>query len=308
MRRLAEDYRRLREEILPVVKIAKDRSQPLPPPSSMGQPDNHHDSATLVSPSQFTLLDSTASKLSRPVSRRPLPGGATPKSISPTHVPPSVYEGRNHHDGANLDPSAAATAASSHLSASMNGGFQHSPGAPSPTSPNAHTSILNPRSYSQTGPNSRHDHPEETPRTQSRADRLTPSQLPAARTETPSAGSRESRTPGEPNSVEIFKSFRVSWEDPCHKVLPAALKKYNIHSDPKNYALYIVYGDQERCLALDEKPLLLFKQLEKEGRKPMFMLRKIHPDNPGYVPGSTPNSAGFEGGRQGQINLPGGVL
>jgi hypothetical protein len=110
--------------------------------------------------------------------------------------------------------------------------------------------------------------------------------------------------------VEIFKSFRVSWEDPCYKVLPAALKKYNIQSDPKNYALYIVYGDQERCLALDEKPLLLFKQLEKEGRKPMFMLRKIHPDNPGTYPpsGSAPNSAGFDGGRQGQINLPGGVL
>jgi hypothetical protein len=112
--------------------------------------------------------------------------------------------------------------------------------------------------------------------------------------------------------VEIFKSFRVSWEDPCYKVLPAALKKYNIHSDPKLYALYIVYGDQERCLALDEKPLLLFKQLEKEGRKPMFMLRKIHPDNPSYpIPGSAPNSAGFDSGRPsgvGQIHLPGGVL
>lgn len=313
MRRLAEDYRRLREEILPVIKIAKDRSQPLPPPSSLGQSsDGYHDSTTLTSPSQLTLVDNSSSKLGRAFSKRTYPGGATPKTSSPTHVPPSVYEGRNYHDGSNLDPSAAAMAASSHLSASMNGGLQHSPGVPSPTSPNAHTTqhqTLNPRSYTQPGSSNRHDHSDEIPRAQSRADRLTPSQPPTARTETPSSASRiESRATGEPNSVEIFKSFRVSWEDPCYKVLPAALKKYNIHSDPKNYALYIVYGDQERCLALDEKPLLLFKQLEKEGRKPMFMLRKIHPDNPSYVAGSAPNSAGVDGGRQAQINLPGGVL
>ncbi|KAH0394482.1 hypothetical protein KCU89_g11316, partial [Aureobasidium melanogenum] len=74
--------------------------------------------------------------------------------------------------------------------------------------------------------------------------------------------------------VEIFKSFRVSIEDPCHKVLPVALQRYNINDDWRQYSLYIVYGDQERCLGLEEKPLMLFKQLEREGGKPMFMLRK----------------------------------
>lgn len=29
-----------------------------------------------------------------------------------------------------------------------------------------------------------------------------------------------------------------------------------------------------RCLGLEEKPLMLFKQLDREGRKPMFMLRR----------------------------------
>ncbi|KAH7413235.1 prion-inhibition and propagation-domain-containing protein [Cadophora sp. MPI-SDFR-AT-0126] len=76
-------------------------------------------------------------------------------------------------------------------------------------------------------------------------------------------------------SVEIFKSFRVSMEDPCWKVLPAALKKYNINAPWEHYALYIVYGDMERCLGMEEKPLILFKQLDKMGKKPMFMLRKI---------------------------------
>jgi hypothetical protein len=84
------------------------------------------------------------------------------------------------------------------------------------------------------------------------------------------------RTVPRPGSVEIFKSFRVSIEDPCYKVLPNALKKYNINAPWEQYALYIVYGDKERCFGMDEKPLIIFKQLDKEGKKPMFMLRKIN--------------------------------
>lgn len=133
----------------------------------------------------------------------------------------------------------------------------------------------------------------------------------------PSAGAREP-------SVEIFKSFRVSMEDPCEKVLPAALKKYNINADWKNYALYIVYGDQERCLGLKEKPLILFKQLDKEGRKPMFMLRRHAAPLEGHSGpsgiGGGGAGGGFGGGSSGYDQLrahqssiqlpqlPGGVL
>ena len=63
MRRLAEDYRRLREEILPVIKMAKDRSQPLPPPSMSGPPESYRDSTTLTSPSQLTLVEGRAIRL-----------------------------------------------------------------------------------------------------------------------------------------------------------------------------------------------------------------------------------------------------
>jgi hypothetical protein len=109
-------------------------------------------------------------------------------------------------------------------------------------------------------------------------------------------------------------------EDPCEKVLPAALKKYNIIADWKNYALYIVYGDQERCLGLKEKPLILFKQLDKEGKKPMFMLRRHAAPMEGH---SGPSAGGGMGGGVGydpsmglgggrghssSIQLPGGVL
>jgi hypothetical protein len=100
---------------------------------------------------------------------------------------------------------------------------------------------------------------------------------------TPTPSRRRAQRPAQevvPGSVEIFKSFRVSMEDPCYKVLPAALKKYNINAPWEQYALYIVYGDKERCLGMEEKPLILFKQLDKEGRKPMFMLRKINANPP----------------------------
>ncbi|KAM5342062.1 hypothetical protein ACJ41O_015093 [Fusarium nematophilum] len=85
-------------------------------------------------------------------------------------------------------------------------------------------------------------------------------------------------------STEIFKSFRVGMEDPCWKVLPLALRKYNIDAAPDQYMLYIVYGDRERLLGPEEKPLVLFKQLDKEGEKPMFMLRRKAPENRLPVP------------------------
>ncbi|KAF8465320.1 hypothetical protein BDZ91DRAFT_697332 [Kalaharituber pfeilii] len=118
-----------------------------------------------------------------------------------------------------------------------------------------------------------------------------------------SSGGPSSNNSGGPPTVEIFKSFRVSMEDPCYKVLPAALKKYNIQADWRQYALYIVYGDQERCLDLDEKPLILFKKLQGEGRKPMFMLRRNATAAEGVGGGS------LSGLRADGINIPpGGII
>lgn len=83
-------------------------------------------------------------------------------------------------------------------------------------------------------------------------------------------------------SVTILKGFRVAMDAPCRTVLPAALRKYEIDAPWQDYHLYIVYDDIERFIGLDEKPLILFKQLDKEGKKPMFMLRKATFTN-GYV-------------------------
>lgn len=112
------------------------------------------------------------------------------------------------------------------------------------------------------------------------------------------SSSNVSSSTSDPNNP--YRSFRVTLEDPCYKVLPAALKKYKINDDWRLYALFICYGNtgkflfaviefskvtvsltdnsssrSERCLAYDEKPLLLFQRLKESNDNPVFMLRHI---------------------------------
>ncbi|PGH13852.1 hypothetical protein AJ79_03420 [Helicocarpus griseus UAMH5409] len=350
LRKLADDYRKLREELLPVVKIAKDRSQPLPyqPNSSysgttINSEHYSHDQPT-TTPAVVTQPEKPGNSLTRTFSKKLFAGGSTPKNNSPTHIPQYIPEGRTLNDNS-LDPSAAAMAASSHLTASMNGGQPSPKGMPSPTSPGSFypQQTLASRSYAREASNNSNrgilDHSDEPP-SQQRPDRSVAATPSTSRQDPPNSagGNSGSRNPGEQPrepSVEIFKSFRVSMDDPCYKVLPAALKKYNINEDWRLYALYIVFGDQERCLGLDERPLILFKQLEKEGRKPMFMLRRQAQMVDGQIQGAyqgtpgpggigiMPGSGGFDGGTGGggltsaglgrsnqtnSIQLPGGVL
>ena len=102
--RMAEENRKLREDLLPLVKVAKDRSQPLPTPDEAPEPKS--------------------GGLSRKFStKRLFLSSSGPKNPSPTTIP----EGRPLYDGSNLDPSAAAMAASTHLTSSMRDGAIGSP-------------------------------------------------------------------------------------------------------------------------------------------------------------------------------------
>ena len=345
LRKMTEEYRKLRAELLPVFRMVKERSQPLPYQPSANSPDfPSHDG--MSSPVTLQPPPEKSNNLGRKMSSKSkgLWLNSTPKTNSPTHVPQSIPEGRTLSEHTNLDPSAAAMAASSHLTAAFNGGSQpsNSPNQmniPSPTSPNTYVNqpTIASRNYSRDG--SKDGSAPSTGRTQQSYEELphtsysgstlnnersfertNPTPTPGRsrvhareQDDSPSSGIREAP------SVEIFKSFRVSMEDPCYKVLPAALKKYNINADWRQYALYIVFGDQERCLGLEEKPLILFKQLDKEGRKPMFMLRRHAAPIEGHT-GSTGlggmSSSGFDPsgglgstrGHQSSIQLPGGVL
>ncbi|GJJ72376.1 protein STE50 [Entomortierella parvispora] len=91
--------------------------------------------------------------------------------------------------------------------------------------------------------------------------------------------------------VDAFRSFRISQDDPCYKVLPAALKKYKINDDWRQYALFICYGNTERILTYNEKPLLLMKQLKEANESPVFMLKHIRQmKSPAVNAPSPPNS------------------
>ena len=91
-----------------------------------------------------------------------------------------------------------------------------------------------------------------------------------------------------PSSVKIWKSLLVGLGDPCYKVLPVALRKYNIQADWRNFALYIIHGDQERPVGLNEMPLQIFRDLDREGGNPVFELRKLTLQSPssGVLPES----------------------
>ena len=337
MSKLQEEYRKFREELLPMIRMAKDKSQPLP--YQPGSPDyNSHDSMTSAVLNPFPQEKQSNSSIGRKLSKKGTPWlNNTPKNASPTY-PHHIAEGRTLPDSSILDPSAAAMAASSHLTAQMNGGTQtqNSPNPnnlPSPTSPNPyHNQPSSSRGYRDGDANSA----PSTGRSQyaysddpiqfgynSNASTLigdsnfrsNPTPAPGRpRGNTRDQDDSPSGVSGSAPSVEIFKSFRVSMEDPCYKVLPAALKRYNISADWRQYALYIVYGDQERCLGLEDKPLILFKQLDKEGRKPIFMLRRHAAPVEGHSGPTGSSMMGFDGasinsGRgQSQIQLPGGVL
>lgn len=105
-----DENKRLREEILPLVRMLKD-NQPLPTP---------HEHAVTSPPA--TQERSGGSSLSRKFSTKKLFLGSAPKNPSPT-----IQEHRALVDHSSLDPSAAAVAASSHLTASLGGGPQLSP-------------------------------------------------------------------------------------------------------------------------------------------------------------------------------------
>lgn len=288
LRRMTEDFRRFREDVLPALRLDKDAQHPLPNVSGGGAQGYSYEPT--LSPPAPTPSSGQGSGpgVMRSYSQRKILIGAAPKGTSPTQP----THKRTIAEQA-LDPANAAERAvlSSSYLAAMNGTSQNpssaypSPNIPSPTLPQNHLggTTLASRSYrgdAATAPNRTNVNKTEHSNYNTRD--KTPGAAPPRRRETPVLD-----TPITSNaSVEIFKSFRVSMVDPCYKVLPAALKKYQINAPWDQYALYIVYGDQERCLDMDEKPLILFKQLDKEGKKPMFMLRKTNSAQVDGDPGS----------------------
>lgn len=76
-------------------------------------------------------------------------------------------------------------------------------------------------------------------------------------------------------SNEPLKQLRASKEDSCERILKNAMKRHNLSDqDWRQYVLVICYGDQERVLDLEEKPVVIFKNLKQQGMHPAIMLRR----------------------------------
>ena len=372
LRRTSDELQRINSELRPVYQMMKDRHKPLPYHPAGNDIDPHDNmSSPALSQTQQQPDKGGGSSLSRKFStKRLFLNSSTSKANSPTHIPhSSIPENPLRsaaYENSNLDPSAAALAATSTLLANGGPPVSTSPNTiniPSPTSPNTYANqpTLHSRAYPsatsaqstnyttqvQTPNTARQFYPSsnDDPNPYLSGTTAADSDRERDRTATPNFTSRQQRdqhrgepgtrirtcgtaaanledpppsatgsssssittsntakdnTPGrEAPSVEIFKSFRVSMEDPCWKVLPAALKKYQINADWRQYALYIVYGDQERCLGLEEKPLILFKQLDREGKKPMFMLRRHAAPVEGHSGPTSVSGGGVGGGMMG---------
>jgi hypothetical protein len=146
--RIMEENRKLREETLPVLRLVKDQRTPLPDPAAGTIPSPRD--AEAFKQNEMQANASKGSSLSRKFSTKKLFLGSAPKQTSPTHPPAShTPQPREVRDdgGTHLEASAAAMAASSHLTASMT----------SQTSPNSvHGSQLSPTSpaYNNQAPSS----------------------------------------------------------------------------------------------------------------------------------------------------------
>lgn len=68
-------------------------------------------------------------------------------------------------------------------------------------------------------------------------------QAPESASATAAASTNSASASATASATAAAKSFRVTLEDPCWKVLPAALKKYKINDDWRMYAMFICFGN-----------------------------------------------------------------
>lgn len=99
---------------------------------------------------------------------------------------------------------------------------------------------------------------------------------------TPNIGSFPTNIQGPPQTPpasanDTLRQLRAKTEDPCYKILQSAMRSHRLDkSEWRKYVLVICYGgDKERVLRYDEKPVVVFKELNELGLSPSMMLRQV---------------------------------
>lgn len=282
LKRLIDGFNKMREDMLPLFKIAKE-SKPLPTPeqASPGNPSpiHTHYLHSPSTPSEDRHLHNQASQSSLALSQ------ASQASSHPLSIPmvrklskkvPTLAQ--TSKSPTTLEPPGSA---SSDKRPNLYLGNVKSLLSPSDAS--IATPVVTPGGSTTIQLNAvTSSHPYQATSaasSQTNFHTASTSSLPASSPNTATtqrdSRDRENRDPSSSREPEPFKSFRVTLDDPCYKVLPAALRRYKINGDWKQYALLVCYGDQERLLGLEEKPLIIFKELQDAGKQPVFMLRHI---------------------------------
>ncbi|KAI3628658.1 hypothetical protein CBS14141_000361 [Malassezia furfur] len=72
----------------------------------------------------------------------------------------------------------------------------------------------------------------------------------------------------------------VTIDDTTQTLLLLALRKYHVHDDWHNFALFVHSGTTERCLTYEEKPLLILHRLRDAGNEPWFIVRHLRDVEP----------------------------
>lgn len=286
IRKLIEGYGRLREDLMPIFRQAKE-SKPLPTPDVGAGSVSFSSSAS----SNLGVMNHAANSGLSPT--QPTMYNASPPVISPGGfnfgAPPQLGSSQQHLQQQQQQNSHFAHAALSNTGSGISLILPGQSGYPFPGSnkrgkvPPNMSSASSLRSPTAGASNPTSDWHDQTSRLLSRKTSQHGLASSAASLSAFSTSSLSTPSPSpSPGSgsgsslAEAFKSFRIKEEDPCYKVLPAALRKYRITGDPRNYALVVCYDDQERLLEPEERPLLVFKELQDSGRKPVFMLRLLN--------------------------------
>mgnify|MGYP002717330548 FL=1 len=70
--------------------------------------------------------------------------------------------------------------------------------------------------------------------------------------------------------------YTVTFDDPCSFILPMALQHFEIHDDWHEFVLFAAGNTTERCIAYDEKPLMILQRMREIMPETKLILRRVH--------------------------------
>ncbi|KAF5110599.1 hypothetical protein DV495_003919 [Geotrichum candidum] len=267
IRKLGESFSKLREDLLPIYRIVKE-SKPLP------TPDHYTRSTTPPVPSPTY----TASQVIRKVSSKRTLHSQPQQSQPPQQVQQQQQQQQPHSPKRNsqdwLDNSFYNVSSSNVSIMSKDSAATIS------------ASNLSSRSMpTLTGQSQRGVSTNSSRAPSSSAASIINSSIPT----NASSVSFNVSVGGSMHSDPI-KDFNISPDVPCYKILPQIARRHKVRGDWRGVGLVVCYDDQERMIGLEEKPLAIYKELQREGKNPIFMIREDNglKTDSGFVVNGTP--------------------